>query len=228
MLFRIQILLRAHAVVGVLPTGEVAEPAQPAHDDCTEYRICHYDVAFKIQCRIERCLRDVPPDMQEGWLLRMFDAEQRYWIETMRENNNKNMTIGQVMLQPLVHREAIWSQPVVPSPVKERPPARDAEAPTRGRRGSQERQIEFDPKNFCSAYNRGKCPWGDKCRYTHRCGRKTEDRSDGTAHYCNGRHPEKKHDKVMGKGKVSASASAKVKLKCRANTWNRKGGGGKR
>ena len=114
----------------------------------------------------------MPDDQAKSWLLRLFDSEQRYWIEMIRDN--KNMTIGKVIQQSLISREAIWTQPVVPNPVRDRQAVRDADPPTR-RRQEREQKQEFDPKNFCSGSNRGKRPRGDKCRYTRRCDRKMGD-----------------------------------------------------
>ena len=47
-------------------------------------------------------MREVPYEQTRGWLLRQFDAEQRYWIEKVR--NNRTVTIGQVLLQSLTER----------------------------------------------------------------------------------------------------------------------------
>ena len=110
------------------------------------------------------------------------------------------------MHQSLVERESVWTQPCVPSPVRDRP-AHEVEAPPR-RRAEREPKAEFDPANFCTGYNKGKCTYGDKCRFAHRCSRITGEQENGTPHYCNARHAEKDHDTIVGK--------------------NKKGGGGKR
>ena len=70
--------------------------------------------------------------MQRAWLLKMFDCEQRYWIEQVRDSR---LTIGEIMKNSLEQREAIWSQPVMqpqPKPL----PAGDGKAQSPADRGS--------------------------------------------------------------------------------------------
>ena len=53
------ILLRARAVAGITPVGEATDQNQP-EEDSTKLRVCPYDIVFKHQCRIERCLKGGP------------------------------------------------------------------------------------------------------------------------------------------------------------------------
>ena len=223
-LFRIKLLLRAHAVAGIALIGE-PEPQGlgPDGHDSTLYRVCPWDIIFKVECRIERCMRDVPYDQAKAWLIRLFDQEQRYWIESVRDN--RNLTIGQVMQQSLIHREAIWSQPVLPSPLRDRAASsRESDAlPKPKITEAGDKAEAADAKKFCSGFNRGKCPYGSKCRFQHRCDKKTGTRPDGSPHYCNGKHPACEHDKVVNKTK-SAGSSAKDKQGSWKPKWPKRGG----
>jgi hypothetical protein len=118
-LFRIKLLLRAMAIAGVQQLPTAREQPEEADGDSTSHRVCPWDVVFRIECRIERCMRDVPYEQTRGWLLRQFDAEQRYWIDKVR--NSRSITIGQVLQQSLTERESVWTQPCVASPVRDRP-----------------------------------------------------------------------------------------------------------
>jgi hypothetical protein len=85
--------------------------------------------------------------------------------------------------------------------------------------------------NFCTAYNKGQCSFGDKCRYAHRCSRVMGAQEDGAPHYCNARHSEKEHDTVVGKRKKGSGKGSKGKLRrrgTRGGSSGSKGGGGKR
>ncbi len=223
-LFRIKLLLRAMAIAGVQQLTSAREQAEELDGDSTQHRVCPWDVVFRIECRIERCMRDVPYDQTRGWLLRQFDAEQRYWIDKVR--NSRSVTIGQVLQQSLTERESVWTQPCVPSPVRERV-QKVAEPPPR-RRAEKEPKAEFNPANFCTAYNKGQCAFGDKCRYAHRCSRVMGEQENGAPHYCNARHPEKDHDSVVRKSKKGSGKGSKTKLKRRGARGGSKGGGGKR
>ncbi len=223
-LFRIKLLLRAMAIAGVQQLPTAREQPEEADGDSTNHRVCPWDVVFRIECRIERCMRDVPYEQTRGWLLRQFDAEQRYWIDKVR--NSRSITIGQVLQQSLTERESVWTQPCVASPVRDRP-MREAEPPPR-RKQEREQKAEFNPANFCTAYNKGHCTYGDKCRYAHRCSRVTGEQENGAPHYCNARHSEKEHDNVVGKSKKGAGKGGKLKFKRRGARGARKGGGGKR
>ena len=78
---------------------------EEADGDSTNHRVCPWDVVFRIECRIERCMREVPYEQARAWLLRQFDAEQRYWIDKIR--SSKTVTIGQVLQQSLIERESV-------------------------------------------------------------------------------------------------------------------------
>jgi hypothetical protein len=223
-LFRVKLLLRAMAIAGVQQLPSAKDLAEEADGDSTNHRVCPWDVVFRIECRIERCMRDVPYEQARAWLLRQFDAEQRYWIDKIR--NSKTVTIGQVLQQSLIERESVWTQPCVASPVRDRP-VREAEPPPR-RKQEREHKAEFNPANFCTAFNRGSCSYGDKCRFLHRCSRITGEQESGAPHYCNARHAEKDHDSLSGKGKKGAGKGGKLKLKRRGARGSKRGGGGKR
>ncbi len=102
-LFRTTILLRAHAIAGIISVGDATEQSQP-EEDSTKLRVCPYDVVFKQQCRIERCLKEVPADMQRAWLLRMFDSEQRYWIEQVRDTKLRVLSVRRCVQNPVSDR----------------------------------------------------------------------------------------------------------------------------
>ena len=219
--FRIKLLLRAMAIAGVEALPYAREQSEETSADSSIHcRVCPWDVVFRIECRIERCMREVPYEQARSWLLRQFDSEQRYWIDKVR--NNKTITIGQVMHQSLVERESVWTTPCVPSPVWDRP-TREADAPP-GRRAERDSKVEFDPTNFCTGYNKGKCAFGDKCRFAHRCSRVTGSQENGMPHYCNARHAEKDHDALAVKNKKGAGKGSKSKLKRRRG--GKKGGAG--
>ena len=116
--------------------------------------------------KIEGCLRDVPPDMPKGWLVRVLDAEQRYWIEIVR---GSKLTFGQVMQLPLQQREAIWAQQVVHTPAKQlaAPDSRSSQA---GDRPSLLKQVN----EFCVQVNKGHCPRGKRCERQHHCNWRTD------------------------------------------------------
>jgi hypothetical protein len=223
-LFRIKLLLRAMAIAGVQQLETAREQADELDGESTMYRVCPWDVVFRIECRIERCMRDVPYEQTRGWLLKQFDAEQRYWIDRVR--NSRSTTIGQVLQQSLTERESVWTQPCVPSPVRDRG-QKGADPPSR-RRAEKDLKAEFNPANFCTAYNKGQCAFGDKCRYAHRCSRIMGEQEDGTPHYCNARHAEKDHDSLARKRKKGSGKGSKSKLKRRGARGGSKGGGGKR
>ena len=214
-LFRIKLLLRAHAIAGIeLIADPEPNPIPPDHDS-TQYRVCPFDVVFRIQCRIERCLKDVPQDQAKSWLIRMFDQEQRYWIEAVRDTR---MTIGQVMLQSLQQREAVWAQPVQPSVPRPLPERRQEKETAGSSSSAADKPPASFPINFCQAFNKGKCRSGDKCQYKHRCSKKTGTRPDGTPHYCNGNHSAKDHDRFASAGK-SPHAPAKTR---KAKGWGKR------
>jgi hypothetical protein len=192
-LFRIIILLRAHAVAGITPLGDAGDQSQ-AEEDSTKLRVCPYDIVFRHQCRIERCLKDVPAEMQRAWLLRMFDLEQKYWIEQVRDTK---LTIGEIMRNSLEQREALWSQPVIAPPRAQ--PGSDGRPTQPADRSSPAKQ----PKAFCIQYNKGSCPRGKRCEHKHRCNRRI-DGGVGEPRFCNGPHPAVEHDQVAGKGTKGA------------------------
>jgi hypothetical protein len=229
-LFRIKLLLRAMAIAGVQQITPAQELPDELDGDSTQHRVCPWDVVFRVECRIERCMRDVPYEQTRGWLLRQFDAEQRYWIEKVR--NNRTITIGQVLLQSLTERESVWTQPCVPSPVREKP-QRVAEAASSRpvKPAKSEQGHSLFPLSFCTSYNKGHCKFGDKCHFPHRCSRVTGYQADGTAHYCNERHPEKEHDSSARKRKKGVGKGSKDKARrrlARASGSGSKGSGGKR
>jgi hypothetical protein len=226
-LFRIKLLLRAMAIAGVQQLTPSRDVPDEIDGDSTQHRVCPWDVVFRIECRIERCMREVPYEQTRGWLLRQFDAEQRYWIDKVR--NSRSVTIGQVLQQSLTERESVWTQPCVPSPLRDRPQKSVELLP--GRRTDKANKAEFNPANFCTAYNKGQCSFGDKCRYAHRCSKVMGTQEDGTPHYCNARHSEKEHDTFVRKRKKGAGKGSKDKIKrrgTRGGSSGSKGGGGKR
>ena len=214
-LFRIIILLRAHAVAGIIGIPDAADQGQQ-EEDSTKLRVCPYDIVFKHQCRIERCLKEVPTEMQRAWLLKMFDLEQKYWIEQVRDTK---LTIGEIMRNSLDTREALWSQPVVAPP---RPPAAaDARSPALHDGGSPQKQ----PKAFCVQYNKGHCPRGKRCEHKHRCNKRI-DSGSGEPRYCNGPHPASEHDREAsrsskGAGKDKSKSQGKDKRKWQ-DKWSAK------
>ena len=220
-LFRIKLLLRAMAIAGVQQLTPSRELPDEIDSDSTQHRVCPWDVVFRVECRIERCMREVPYEQTRGWLLRQFDAEQRYWIEKVR--NNRTVTIGQVLLQSLTERESVWTQPCVPSPIRDRP-HRTAEL-TPGK-SSKPAKSDQGPLTFCTSYNKGHCAFGDKCRYPHRCSRIAGYQEDGSAHYCNARHPEKEHDSSARKRKKGSGKGSKDKSKRRGARGSGNGGKG--
>ncbi len=214
-LFRIIILLRAHAVAGIIGIPDAADQGQQ-EEDSTKLRVCPYDIVFKHQCRIERCLKEVPTEMQRAWLLKMFDLEQKYWIEQVRDTK---LTIGEIMRNSLDTREALWSQPVVAPP---RPPAAaDARSPALHDGGSPQKQ----PKAFCVQYNKGHCPRGKRCEHKHRCNKRI-DSGSGEPRYCNGPHLASEHDREAsrsskGAGKDKSKSQGKDKRKWQ-DKWSAK------
>jgi hypothetical protein len=224
-LFRIKLLLRAMAIAGVQQLTPSKDLPDELDGDSTQHRVCPWDVVFRVECRIERCMREVPYEQTRSWLLRQFDAEQRYWIEKVR--NSRTITIGQVLLQSLTERESVWTQPCVPSPIRERPQrAAESAASRPSKPAKAEQSHSLFPLSFCTSYNKGHCAFGDKCRYPHRCSRIMGYQEDGTAHYCNARHPEKEHDSFARKRKKGSGKGTKDKAKRRLARSSGSGGKG--
>ena len=128
--------------------------------------------------------------MQRAWLLRMFDLEQKHWIEQVRDTK---LTIREIMRNSLDTREALWSQPVVAPPRPQQ--GMEVGPPAVTDRGSPPKQ----PKAFCIQYNKGHCPRGKRCEHKHRCSKRV-DNGTSEPRFCNGPHPATEHDREPGRG----------------------------
>ena len=130
-LFRTKLLLRAHAIAGIEPMQDSEPPVMPDGHDSTMYRVCPWDVVFRVECRIERCMRDVPYDQAKSWLLRLFDQEQRYWSEREGQRVDDHRS-GEC---PVSDSSGHLVATSCPEPGKDRPVTREVGQPPRARGG---------------------------------------------------------------------------------------------
>ena len=148
--------------------------------------------------------------MQRPWLLRMFDLEQKHWIEQVRDTK---LTIGKIMRNSLDQREALWSQPVVSPP---RPSLNiDARPLTLPDTSSPPKQY----KAFCVQYNKGHCPRGKRCEHRHRCNKRL-DGGSGEPRYCSGPHPASEHDREANKNSKGAGKDRSKNQGKDKKKWN--------
>ena len=188
-----RVLMRAMAMAGSGPcehAGGVIPPQEARGTETTDYIEFPLDLGMRVCWRMEAKSAMMPYGAALAWVSKQFDEEQRAWVDRFR---NSSLSIGKVVLEVFLRREAMWEPPPPPVWAAETggrsPPAGKSSPKSRGRgsgsgpygpsdkgkgkQASKDGHGAYAHKTpsgetICSLYNFQKCT-RNRCTQKHVC-----------------------------------------------------------
>jgi hypothetical protein len=168
------------SIAGIKPAS-AAVPAEVRGTKSTLIVQVPLDVTMRYYYRAQNKVARMQPSEGLRWLQRKDEDERSIWVDKYR---NSQGTLGEIILETMVQRDATWEAERVPRTVSPKPDPAPKRNPNDNERDDTEKRRSKNPKlrgkpktlakafkdgtKLCPAWQRGQC-MNKNCNMRHQC-----------------------------------------------------------